>query len=254
MSLMNQKDKREILPFLEKLDPNTEDTNYTLELSWKGAIQKYELVKRYVGSEDVVLDAGCGYGWGAAEIAAIANKVIGIDSDAPSVETAKERYKKLNLEFIVGNIENMRFEGSSFTLVSCIEVIEHMSIPIDALEAINHVLAPEGILVLTTPNGRNTMREGIPGHDYHIKEYTIEEMYKMLSETGFKVEHTFGQYIPFGFFMKFLGNKINHSSNPEYGDLQKILNTIPIVPDVCSRFYPHLVSTSKSVGYIARKI
>src|SRR5580704_8974714 len=46
-----------------------------------------------------VLDAGCGAGYGSAEMARTAKRVVGIDRAAEAVAFAREHYKAANLEF-----------------------------------------------------------------------------------------------------------------------------------------------------------
>src|SRR3954462_3875606 len=46
-----------------------------------------------------VLDAGCGAGYGSAELAHAAQSVVGIDQAAEAVEFAREHYRLPNLSF-----------------------------------------------------------------------------------------------------------------------------------------------------------
>src|SRR3954469_6922749 len=47
-----------------------------------------------------VLDAGCGAGYGSAELAHAAQSVIGIDVAAEAVDFAREHYRLPNLSFV----------------------------------------------------------------------------------------------------------------------------------------------------------
>src|SRR5512142_1405657 len=47
-----------------------------------------------------VLDAGCGAGYGSAELAKTAISVLGVDQSADAVEFARENYRLPNLRFV----------------------------------------------------------------------------------------------------------------------------------------------------------
>lgn len=102
--------------------------------------------------------------------------------------------------------EPFPFEDQSFGIVLFLAVIEHLhSSPKKVLKEIKRVLAPNGILVLETPNHatlRNRLyllfgksvetelsywfnREPFFGH---VREYTPDEAKKMLAWTGFEVK------------------------------------------------------------------
>src|SRR5882762_10137859 len=61
-----------------------------------------------------VLDAGCGAGYGSAELAHEAERVTGIDRDLGTVEFARANYPLPNLSFEQASCESMPFDGGSF--------------------------------------------------------------------------------------------------------------------------------------------
>jgi SAM-dependent methyltransferase len=64
------------------------------------------------------------------------------------------------------------FEDSCFGLVACFEAIEHVSDHKLALSELERVLAPGGLLAISTPN-RGVYREDNP---FHVYEMTSEEL------------------------------------------------------------------------------
>lgn len=91
-----------------------------------------------------VLDVGCGEGYGAALLAASAERVIGTDrSEATRVAAA--RHRSANLAFREQCDER-------FDLVACCQVIEHVPDPVGFLRDLAARVAPGGTLVVTMPN------------------------------------------------------------------------------------------------------
>lgn len=101
-----------------------------------------------------ILDIGCGTGeLLAIPLAAQGYEVLGIDTDAPSIEHARstcEERSIANARFEVALAEDV--EGR-FDVVVLSEVIEHVDDPGALLATIRSLLEPDGLLVLTLPNG-----------------------------------------------------------------------------------------------------
>ncbi len=75
-----------------------------------------------------VLDAGCGEGETLERLASILPPApVGIDLNPESIEFAKARLPEARLS--VGNLLDLPFEDSSFELVLCLEVLEHLPDP-----------------------------------------------------------------------------------------------------------------------------
>src|SRR5438105_12544550 len=64
-----------------------------------------------------VLDAGCGAGYGSAELAHAADTVIGIDSAAEALEFARANYRLPNLQFEQASCTALPHADGSFDLV-----------------------------------------------------------------------------------------------------------------------------------------
>ena len=66
-----------------------------------------------------MLDLATGTGWAARLAAAGGAKVVGVDIGADLIEAAKERARQANLdiEFEVGDAEQLRFHDESFDVV-----------------------------------------------------------------------------------------------------------------------------------------
>src|ERR1035437_8405024 len=73
-----------------------------------------------------VLDAGCGAGYGSAELARSALEVVGVDVAPEAVEFARVHYPLSNLRFEEASCASLPHPDGSFDLVVAFEVIEHM--------------------------------------------------------------------------------------------------------------------------------
>ena len=118
-----------------------------------------------------VLDAGCGVGWGSALLAgASAASVIGLDLDAGALEDARGRTDAVS--FVQGTLMELPFADACFEVIVCFEAIEHVLDPLVALDELRRVLAPNGVLTISSPN------PGVypPGNPFHVHEFPPDEL------------------------------------------------------------------------------
>jgi SAM-dependent methyltransferase len=124
-----------------------------------------------------VMDAGCGAGYGAAELAHTAQSVVGIDCAGEAVGFARENYRLPNLQFEQGSCAALPHRDSIFDLVVAFEVIEHLENWREFLREVRRVLAPNGQFIVSTPNKRYyTESRGAEGaNPFHVHEFEFEE-------------------------------------------------------------------------------
>jgi SAM-dependent methyltransferase len=131
-----------------------------------------------------VLDAGCGAGYGSAELAGTAEQVTGIDRAPEALEFARANYNLENVRFDEGSCESLPYADASFDLVVAFEVIEHLENWRGLLLEARRVLAPGGQLVVSTPNRLYyTESRGADGaNPFHVHEFDFEEFRSALLE------------------------------------------------------------------------
>jgi SAM-dependent methyltransferase len=124
-----------------------------------------------------VLDAGCGAGYGSAELARAAEHVVGVDRAPEAIEFARAHYPLANLKFEEASCEALPHADASFDLVVAFEVIEHLENWRGFLRETRRVLAPNGQLVVSTPNKLYyTESRGKDGaNPFHVHEFDFEE-------------------------------------------------------------------------------
>lgn len=142
----------------------------------------------------LILEVGCGYGWGANQLSRN-GFVVATDVDTKSIEIAKRRYRKnKRLKFKLADSLNLPFKSSTFDAVIAIEIIEHLENVNKFLKETRRVLKKGGILSIATPNrehfGVKLRRKlGLPlfQNPYHKKEYLKGELKELLIEKEFRV-------------------------------------------------------------------
>jgi SAM-dependent methyltransferase len=124
-----------------------------------------------------VLDAGCGAGYGSAELAALADSVVGVDVAPEAIAFATAHYQLPNLRFEQASCTALPNPDGSFDLVAAFEVIEHLGDWRGFLAEARRVLSPNGQLVVSTPNRLYyTESRGPRGaNPFHVHEFDFAE-------------------------------------------------------------------------------
>ena len=124
-----------------------------------------------------VLDAGCGAGYGSAELAKNAALVLGVDAAAEAIAFARENYRLPNLLFTQAAVEALPHRDATFDLLVAFEVIEHLEHWREFLLEVRRVLAPAGQFMVSTPNklyyAETRARAG--PNPFHVHEFDFGE-------------------------------------------------------------------------------
>jgi SAM-dependent methyltransferase len=131
-----------------------------------------------------VLDAGCGAGYGSAELARNATGVLGIDSSTEAIAFARAQYPAPNLRFEEADCSALPAPDGSIDLVVAFEVIEHLQDWRSFLREARRVLAPAGQFIVSTPNKLyySESRGGSGPNPFHVHEFEFEEFRAELGE------------------------------------------------------------------------
>ena len=82
------------------------------------------------------------------------------------------------LAFERADVARLPYDDGSFDLVTCFEVIEHVPDPGAVLGELRRVLAPGGVLAISSPNADSYP----PGNPHHVREFTTSEFRALLAE------------------------------------------------------------------------
>jgi 2-polyprenyl-6-hydroxyphenyl methylase/3-demethylubiquinone-9 3-methyltransferase len=98
------------------------------------------------------IDVGCGAGLLAEPLARLGAQVTAIDAAPESIAVARAHAEKqgLSIDYRAGAVEDLRAE--SFDLVTSMEVIEHVTDPASFVVNLAGLLAPGGLMIVSTPN------------------------------------------------------------------------------------------------------
>lgn len=146
----------------------------------------YEHLPRYEYASHLatggnVLDFGCGTGYGARRLAAAALNVLAVDIDEVALDYARSGHDMDNLQFLRNADLGDSLEAEQFNLITCFEVIEHISAEQqgELMKNLAKLLKPEGVLLISTPNPTVTALYG--ENPYHLHEMKLEEFRTLVS-------------------------------------------------------------------------
>jgi len=129
-----------------------------------------------------VLDLGCNTGYGSAMLFGSASKVVGVDVSEKAVLAANEQYGHLGILFQLIDGKRLPFEDNEFDMIVSCQVVEHIIDYDIYFGEMKRVLAPGGIVFLTTPNAHLRLDPGMkPWNKFHVREFTDSELESFLS-------------------------------------------------------------------------
>jgi 2-polyprenyl-6-hydroxyphenyl methylase/3-demethylubiquinone-9 3-methyltransferase len=142
------------------------------------------------------LDVGCGAGLLAEPLARLGATVTGLDASSELIAVAATHAaaRGLAIHYRAGELADL--EGQ-FDLITCMEVIEHVADPAAFVKALARRLAPNGLLILSTPNATGWSKllmirlgEGlgrIPKGTHDFAKFMAPERVKvLLADAGLK--------------------------------------------------------------------
>ncbi len=92
---------------------------------------------------------GCGPGTFLLAAAQRGWKVVGIEPSAMPAAAGRAK----GLDVFHGYVQDyLAHHPREFDAITCFEVLEHVPQPVDILRAIHHLLAPDGVVILSVPN------------------------------------------------------------------------------------------------------
>jgi 2-polyprenyl-3-methyl-5-hydroxy-6-metoxy-1,4-benzoquinol methylase len=149
----------------ERTLPDVPEENYWFQRH----VAVYERVAAQVGGRRVI-DMASGEGYGANLLAAHAAAVVGVEANPDAFEHARLRYPRPNLRFERSMVE---VYAEPCDAVVFLQTIEHVQDPGAVLEHFKAMLAPGGVVFVSTPNVLTLAPPGEDrsGNPWHVREY-----------------------------------------------------------------------------------
>jgi SAM-dependent methyltransferase len=163
----------------ERTLPDVPEENYW----FRRHLAVYEWVARRVHGLRVA-DLACGEGYGSDVLARSAAGVVGVDANPEAHEHARLCYRRDNLRFVRGLVEE--FDEPCDAIVF-LQTIEHIHDPGALLERVAGV-AP--LAFVTTPNRLTLAPPGAEKSEnpWHVREYALDEYRELLFPHFSRVE------------------------------------------------------------------
>ncbi len=130
-----------------------------------------------------VLEIGCGAGRGLETVLSYSERYTAIDKNEALLNHLQKKYP--NATFKAQHIPPLQgIADNAFDWVISFQVIEHIPDDHLFLKEIYRVLKPGGKAIITTPN----IKLSLTRNPWHIREYTVDELYKLCSKYFNSVE------------------------------------------------------------------
>ncbi len=179
---------------------------------WTKRVKK---ISRYIKSGNL-LDIGCAFG-GFLNAASDYFTSYGIELSKYAGDHAKKIFGN-NIH--IGDLDNHNFNRDFFSVITMIELLEHLREPVSALTECYNLLKKNGLLVIQTANMdalqakllKKRYAYFMPGHLSYFTKRNLTEMLQMIGFSRIKVY----QPVEFGLIPKLLKSRYNFNSFLDY--------------------------------------
>jgi SAM-dependent methyltransferase len=174
---------REIFPREAAADPEP-FTGERLTASVHGQVE-LEHYHRYLFSRGFcrdrdVLDVASGEGYGAAHLAQVARRVVGVEYSGPTACNATRNFPRANLCFVQADARSLPVGNASVDVVTSFETIEHFDRQEDFVAEVRRVLRPDGCFIVSTPDRDVYSPPGSTPNPFHVHEFDRTEFLDLL--------------------------------------------------------------------------
>jgi ubiquinone/menaquinone biosynthesis C-methylase UbiE len=162
--------------------------------TWMRQGQEKSLEALCLNKTDLLLDVGCGTGWGVMRAAErlFEGRACGVDLSPAMIAQARKTANELpNVEFQVADAELLPYDDAFFNAVMCTHSFHHYSDPVRALSEIYRVTKPGGRLVILDSNRDRCAWVWCWDHilrvfeKSHVRYYTEGELLGLFDRAGY---------------------------------------------------------------------
>jgi len=137
-----------------------------------------QLLER-LAPNSLILDAGCGDGYGQEMLRRHGHTAIGIDLNGAKLSASIAHG---NSGVTLGDLHTLPYRSKCFNAIHCSHVLEHMLDATRALEEMNRVLRPSGVVLFVVPLGPGNRKhptaflDQADAHSIISPHFAIEEI------------------------------------------------------------------------------
>ncbi|MEO6693946.1 MAG: class I SAM-dependent methyltransferase [Ignavibacteria bacterium] len=186
---------------------NLEDEIYvdSLEPRYKEMKHIFDMALSLHKDAKSVLDVGAGVGLLVKVAKEKGLEATGVEPSKWLVEQSRKLY---GIELIEGIVPNEKLNGKKFDMIFAVDVIEHLSDPVNFLATLKKHLNTDGVILIATPDRGSFLakRLGRKWWHYrlaHIGYFTRKSMIAVTEKVNLKIEKFDRQnwYLPFGYLL-----------------------------------------------------
>ncbi len=144
-----------------------------------------------------ILDFGCGTG-STLSILNDFGTVFGVDKEKTALSFCRKKGFRRVRQI---THERLPFPNHSFSIITCLDVLEHISNDVKALKEMRRVLKRGGYLIVFVPAGPYLWSQ-LDFRSQHKRRYTYQHLYQALRDSGFTVQKI--SYFNYLFFLPIL--------------------------------------------------
>jgi 2-polyprenyl-3-methyl-5-hydroxy-6-metoxy-1,4-benzoquinol methylase len=155
---------------------------------------------RFLRGRQSVLDYGCGTGYIIPHLLQRGHQVWGLDFSADSIDSVNAQFRGRDGFEGAYLADDLARQGRKFDAIVSIEVIEHLDDHhlAKTLSSFGTLLAPGGVVILTTPNDENLsgseafcpVCEHVFHRWQHVRSWSAQSLPAHLTSHGFAVTET----------------------------------------------------------------
>ena len=166
---------------IERIIPETCGQSPEKYLEYLRHFFAYNVVRTLLSEQSSVLEIGCGDGYGASYLSQYVQHITGLDIYENVIHHASQKYQSERCAFQVYDGLHIPYQSQMYDAAIAFQVIEHIRDDRYFLTELQRVIKPDGMCILTTPNGMYRIKQGAkPWNRFHVREYYPNELERIL--------------------------------------------------------------------------
>lgn len=148
---------------------------------------RYFWVRDKLAKTDIVLDAGCGVGYGSKILAENCESVFAYDISKLAIEFANKHWRNPNIVFSQSDLHFTEYKAGVADKVVAFEILEHLAIPELFIKQAYDALKSKGIMFVSVPN-KEELPHSVTLNPFHFRHYSFDEVIELFRNWGFELK------------------------------------------------------------------